>query len=177
MIVHPIQQVYSSTSKLPWAVGYVNSNWAGDKDDFKSTTGYAFMLGGAPISWFSKKQPITTTLTMKAKNVAASMAAKEAVWLRNFLVDLTMVPSLLKSITMYCDNTEAVANLKEPRVYKSSKHIHRKYHLIWSIVKRWDIAVTKIASADNLVDPFTKSLPAKVFDDHVEGMGVRYMAI
>ena len=40
-------------------------------------------------------------------------------------------------------------------------------------MQRGDVVVTKIASADNLVDPFTKSLLAKTFDRHVEGIGVR----
>ena len=40
-------------------------------------------------------------------------------------------------------------------------------------MQRGDVVVTKIASADNLVDPFTKSLPTKTFDRHVEGTGVR----
>lgn len=33
--------------------------------------------------------------------------------------------------------------------------------------------VAKIASENNLADPFTKALPQKSFDRHVEGMGVR----
>ncbi|WP_316213617.1 Ty1/Copia family ribonuclease HI, partial [Escherichia coli] len=72
-----------------------------------------------------------------------------------------------------CDNSGTVANSKEPRAHRTAKHIERKYHLIRDITKRGDVAVTKIASADNLADPFTKSLLAKAFDNHVEGMGVR----
>ncbi|MCQ7013088.1 hypothetical protein M9Y11_19915, partial [Clostridioides difficile] len=60
--------------------------------------------------------------------------------------------------------------------HKASKHIERKYHLIREIVKREDVVVTKIASADNLADPFTKTLTAKAFDGHVEGMGIRCLA-
>ena len=33
--------------------------------------------------------------------------------------------------------------------------------------------VAKIESANNLVDPFTKALPQKTFESHMEGMGVR----
>ena len=69
-----------------------------------------------------------------------------------------------------------VANAKGPRMHKKGKHIQRKYHLIREIVQRGDIIVTKIALADNLADPFTKSLPAKSFDRHVEGMGLKYMS-
>ena len=107
--------------------------------------------------------------------MAASEAAKEAVWLRNFLLDLRVVPSMQLPITLYYDNSGAIANSKEPRTHKKGKHIERKYHLIRDIVQRGDVVVTKIASTDNLADPFTKSLPAKTFDSHVEGMGVRFV--
>lgn len=76
-------------------------------------------------------------------------------------------------LTMFCDNSGAVANSKEPRSHKKAKHIERKYHLIRDIVQRGDAMVAKIASENNLADPFTKALPQKSFDRHVEGMGVR----
>ena len=91
-------------------------------------------------------------------------------------MDLDVIPGLPKIITIYYDNSDAVANSKEPRVHKASKHIERKYHLIRDIVKRGEVVVAKIASADNLADPFTKALPAKAFNWHVEGMGIRCMA-
>ena len=56
-----------------------------------------------------------------------------------------------------------MANSKEPRSHKRAKHIERKYHLIREIVHRGDVAVMKIASEHNLADPFTKTLPERVF--------------
>ena len=74
---------------------------------------------------------------------------------------------------MFCDSSGAVENSKDPRSHKKAKHIERKYHLIRDIVQRGDVIVAKIASENNLADPFTKALPQKSFDRHVEGMGVR----
>ena len=37
-------------------IGYTDSDWAGSKDDMKSTSGYAFSLGSGIFSWASKKQ-------------------------------------------------------------------------------------------------------------------------
>ena len=56
---------------------------------------------------------------------------------------------------------------------KVGKHKERKYHLIREIVHRRDVVVSQIASENNLADPFTKGLSQKVFDQHVEGMGVK----
>ena len=72
--------------------------------------------------------------TMEAEYVATSEVAKEAVWLKNFLLDLGMVPLMQLPITLYCDNSGADANSKEPRAHKKGKHIECKYHLIRDIV-------------------------------------------
>ena len=116
--------------------------------------------------------PISNS-TMEAEYIAASEAAKEAVWLKNFLMDLEEVPFERPAITLYYDNSGAVENSKEPRSHKRGKHIERKYHLIREIVNRGDVIVSQIASEDNLADPFTKGLSQKIFDQHVEGIGVR----
>ncbi|KAL6544029.1 hypothetical protein OROGR_010526 [Orobanche gracilis] len=166
--------VYQSDTLCP--VRYTDSDFSSDKEKSKSTSGYVFTLGGGAISWRSVKQKCIADSTMEAEYVAASEAAKEAVWLKYFLKDLGVIPDLPKSITLYCDNNGAVGNSKEPRDHKASKHIKRKYHLIRDFVKRGKIIVSKIASEDNLADPFTKGLPSKSFEGHVEGMGLRCMA-
>ena len=95
---------------------------------------------------------------MEAEYIAASEAAKEVVWLKNFLLDLEVVPSAQLAITLFCDNSGAVANSKEPRSQKRGKHIERKYHLIREIVNRGDMTMSQIASEVNVADPFTKGL-------------------
>ena len=101
---------------------------------------------------------------------------KKTVWIKNFILDLGVVPLAQSAITLYCDHNGAVTNAKEPRSHKRGKHIERKYHLIREIVGRGDIVVSQIASEDNLADPFTKGLAQKIFDQHVEGMVVGCIA-
>ena len=118
------------------------------------------------------KQSSIADSTMDVEYIVASEAAKEAVWLRNFLMDLEVVPSAQSAIIFYYDNSRVVVNSKEPMSHKRGKYIERKYHLIREIVNREDVAVSQIASEDNLAYPFTKGLSQKVFDQHAEGMGV-----
>ena len=87
-----------------------------------------------------------------------------------------MVPALLSLITLYCDNSGALAQSKERRNHGKGKHVKRKYHLIQDIVQHGDVTVIKIATTDNLTDPFTKALPQKIFERHLESLGLRCSA-
>ena len=76
-------------------------------------------------------------------------------------------------VTLYCDNSGAMANSKEPRSHKRGKHIERKYHSIREIINCRDVVVKKIPTLDNLMDPFTKTLTEKQFFKHLERMGLK----
>ena len=102
--------VYSGGDLVP--VGYTDSDFQSDSDSRKSTLGAVFTIRGGAVIWRSIKQSCIADSTMEAEYVAACEAAKEAVWLRQFLIDLEVVPSANKQITIYCDNNGAVANSK-----------------------------------------------------------------
>ncbi|KAA0037539.1 putative gag-pol polyprotein [Cucumis melo var. makuwa] len=129
------------------------------------------------VVWRSIKQGCIADSTMEVEYVVACEATKEAILLRKFLHDLEVVPNMNLLITLYCDNSGAVANSKEPRSHKRGKHIERKYHLIRENVQRGDVIVTKIALEHNIVDPFTRTLTTKVFKGHLESLGLRDMYI
>ena len=120
--------IYGSDELIP--VGYTDSDFMSDKDSRKSTSGYVFMLGGGAISWRSIKQECTADSTSEAEYMAACEAAKEAVWLKRFLMELGVVPLARQPLTVYYDSSGAVAQSKEPRSHKSQKHVQRKYHLV-----------------------------------------------
>ena len=165
--------VYSGMDLKP--IGYTDSDFQTCRDSRKSTSGSVFVLGGGAIVWRSVKQTCTPDSTMEAEYVAASEATKEATWLQKFLRDLEVVPEMDKAITLYCDNSAAIANTKETRNHKRTKHIDRKYHIIREAVVDRIVDVVKIATENNLADPLTKTLVTKKFDEHVEGMGMREM--
>ena len=56
------------------------------------------------------------------------------------------------------------------------RHKEGKAYREEEMMQRGDVTVTKIASAENLADPFTKTLPAKVFNGHLDGLGLRDMS-
>ena len=132
-----------------------------------------FTLGGGAISRRSVKQSCITDSIMEAEYVAGCEAAKEAVWLKKFLSDLGVMRMEQVPITLFCDNSGAVAQSKDPRNQMKGKHIEKKYHIIRDIVTRRDVVVAKIDSANNLADPFIKALPQRTIESHLERMGVK----
>ena len=144
--------------------GYTDSDFQADRDERKSTSGYVFTLSGGAISWRSVKQSYIADSTMEAEYVAASEASKEAVWLRKFLTELGVVPNMDKPIVLYCDNSGAVSQCKEPRNHKKGKHIERKYHLIREFIQKDEIVVEQILSERNLAE--------KVFKQHFDALEV-----
>ena len=154
-------------------LGYTDADFQSDPDDRKSTSGYVFTIGSCAVCWKSSKQGSTADSTTEAEYIAASEAAKEAVWMKKFIHELGAIPSSTSPIPLLCDNNGAIAQAKEPRAHSKSKHIERKYHVLREIVGRGDVLIQKVASADNVADPLTKPLTQKVFEKHVESMGLR----
>ncbi|KAA0041266.1 gag/pol protein [Cucumis melo var. makuwa] len=152
---------------------YTDFDFQTDKDARKSISGSVFTLNRGAVVWRSIKQSCIADFTMKAEYIVVCEATKEAIWLKKFLTDLEVVPNMHLSTTLYCDNSGAVANSREPRSHKRGKHIERKYHLIREIVHRGDVTVTKISSEQNMADPFTKVLMTKVFESHLHDLGLR----
>ena len=75
-------------------------------------------------------------LQLKAEYIAVGIAAKEAVWMRKFIDELGVVPTIANPIDLYCDNNWAIALDKEPRSYQQFLYKQRKYHLIREFVDR-----------------------------------------
>jgi hypothetical protein len=112
---------------------------------------------------------------MKAEYIASSEAAKEAVWVRNFVYELGVVPSVSSPIDLYCDNSGAISQVKIPRAHKRAKHILWRYHLIREIIGQGDVKVCKVHTDHNIVDPLTKPLPQPKHDAHMRSMCIRYL--
>ena len=85
--------MYGGDELIP--IGYTDSDFISDKDLRKSTSGHVFTLGGGAMSWRSIKQKCIIDSTIEAEYVAACEAAKEAVWLKKFLMELGVVPASL----------------------------------------------------------------------------------
>jgi hypothetical protein len=166
--------VYGGDEKLI-VQGYTDASFQTDRDGFESQSGYVFILNGGAVSWKSSKQDTIADSTTEAEYIAASEAAKEAVWIRKFLDELGVVPSISVPIDIYCDNNGAIAQAKEPSSSSKSRHVMRKYHLIRRIITMGDIRMCKVHTDDNIADPLTKPMPRPKHESHTRAKGLKHI--
>ena len=94
----------------------------------------------------------------ESEYISASEASKEAIWLKNFIGDLGVVPAINEPIEIFYNNERPVSLTKEPRDHGRSKHIDRKYHFIRHWVEEGLLVVNMVSSEENQTDPLTKGL-------------------
>ncbi|GJR19824.1 retrotransposon protein, putative, ty1-copia subclass [Tanacetum coccineum] len=164
--------VYGGEKELR-VTGYCDASWQTDKDDSKSQSGWVFLLNGGAVTWKSSKQDTVADSTCESEYIAACEASKEAIWMKNFIGDLGVVPTVQDPIEIFCDNESAVALTKEPKDHGKSKHIDRKYHFVRSKVAEGHVIVKDVRSEDNSADPFTKALAKSKHDEHAWSIGLK----
>ena len=151
-------------------IGYTDSDYAGDQDDRKSTSGYVFMLSSGAVSWSSKKQPVVTLSTTEAEFIAAASSVCQSVWLRRILQQLNHEPR--KSTTIYCDNSSTIKLSKNPVLHGRSKHIDVQFHFLRELTKDEVVELIQCSSQEQVADIMTKPLKLDVFQNLRELLGV-----
>ncbi|PKU73789.1 Retrovirus-related Pol polyprotein from transposon TNT 1-94 [Dendrobium catenatum] len=146
----------------PTLRSYVDSDWAGDDTDRKSTSGFCNYLGSSLISWSVKKQTAVARSSTEAEYRAIASAATEIVWIRHLLQELQHPQQA--ATQLFCDNTSAIALANNPVFHARTKHIEVDCHYIRNCIKDNTIQVHHISTKDQLADVFTKPLPTPRFN-------------
>ena len=137
-------------------LGFTDSDFVGDQDDRRSTSGYAFMFGTGAITWSSKKQPIVTLSSIEAEFVAATACTCQAIWLRRILEEFQF--KQLEATQVFCDNNSSIKLSKNPVLHGRSKHIDVRYYFLRELTKEKIVELIHCKSEDQVVDLFTKPL-------------------
>ena len=88
--------------------GYRDAAFQTNQDDSRSQSGFVFCFNGGAVSWKSSKQETVADSTTESEYIAASDTAKEAVWIKKFVTELGVVPSILDPVDLFCDNNGAI---------------------------------------------------------------------
>ena len=152
-------------------IGYSDSDFAGDSNDRKSTSGHIFFLGGMVVSWSSQKQSIVALSSCEAEYIAATSATCQAVWMSRLLGEL-MTNEAMKA-KLLVDNQSAITLTKNPVHHNRTKHIDTRYHFVRQCVEEKKNKIEFVRSEDQLVDIFTKALGKTKFLEMRHRIGIR----
>ena len=117
----------------PALEGYVDADWTGDLDGWKSTSRYLFIFAGGAVSWQSRLQKCVALSTTEAKYIAVNEVGKEMLWLKQFLQELGLKQD---GYVVNCDSQSAI-NLRKNSMYHSpSKHIEVRYNWLRLVIEQ-----------------------------------------
>ena len=97
--------MFNMEQSVPSVVEHVDSDYAGDFDDRRSTTCYVSTLACGPICWKSSIQSIFVMSTIKAGYMVVAEAAKEASWLTRLVRELGIEKG---GVQQHCDSQGAI---------------------------------------------------------------------
>jgi hypothetical protein len=147
-----------------------DSDWAGNLDDRRSTSGYIVTLNDNVISFKAKAQSCTALSTCEAETVAQTLTTQEVEWMRDVLDELGFPQ--IEPTKIRCDNEGAIAFSKDAGNHSTMKHINLREFYIKDSVAEGRVALSYIRSTDNTADILTKALGTVLFKKHRAAMNI-----
>ena len=141
---------------------YSDSDFAGDKTDYKSTSGFLAMLGESVIDYSSVKQKTVARSSCEAEYVAAGAAACNVLFLRSLLLELGVISK--GSTTIKMDSQSAIQLALKEGYAGRTRHIGVQHHYIRDLINCGMVQLEWVATTEMYADIFTKALDQRKFE-------------
>ena len=161
----------NETMEMWELIAYSDSDWAGDKDNRKSVSGWIIYLLGCPISHKSRQQGTVSLSSAEAEWIALSEAIKELLFIIQVLEEIGV--NVIKPVKVMVDNQAAIFMAKNTTATKRTKHVDVRANFVYEHVNEdtGEIELVFVKSEENRSDVFTKNVSGEVMEDHTEYLG------
>ena len=151
--------------------GYIDSDYANDINERRSTTGYIFsfsnniannIANNNIISWNSQLQKTVALSSCEAEYVALKEGIREAIYLNNlykYFNNKLNLNYIIKTPVLFVDNQSAIKLAENPKFHKRTKHIDIIYHYSRQAINDNLVSIVYIPTKEQLADFLTKNLP------------------
>ena len=166
----------NSTSTIPEPACYTDSDWGGDRDKRRSTSGFVLILCRGGVAWKTRKRDIVALSTTEEEYIALTETSKEVTWMHRLLHEIknheveTFSTNIQRShdasiqweqmevvdppqssraaTTIFVDNQGAMKLAESPRFHNRSKNIDIRYHFIRETLAAGVIVLQNQSTAD-----------------------------
>lgn len=145
---------------------YVDSDFAGDKGNRRSITGYLVYFCGVVVAWKSKQQGGVTLSSTEAEYYATSELATELLFVKQ-IAEFLQVPLQMPMVARV-DNNGAIYLANNATSGARTKHVDTRVHFVRDLIQSEPPILESqfVGTADNQSDTYTKNTPTDVFWKH-----------
>ena len=133
---------------------YTDSDFAGDKDNRISVSGFIIYLLGVPILWHSKAMRSVTLSSSEAEYVSLSEAAKEICFVVKILQSIGF--EVDTPIVVRVDNIGAIYMTENVTATSRTKHVDIRYHFVREFVEEGFLKIVFVKTKENDADILQK---------------------
>ena len=133
---------------------YCDADWASEKVDRKSITGYVVYVDDCVVTYKSKKQPVVAQSSFEAEFIALCHTATTLKFVKNVLTFLGY--RLKLPMVIYADNQTAIRAFKARQPTIKSKHIDVRFHKMKNAIKKREMRIKYTSTDKNVADLLTK---------------------
>ena len=150
----------------PFFEVYCDSDYCGDHDNNKSTTGFVILMHGIPIMAKSRRQTINARSTTGAELLALAECVPNVIWLQNMLSEL----GFDYQPTIYVDNGPMVDIITNGKLSPATKHLMQRLYFVQDYYNNGHFKIKRIPTDVNIADIFTKPLLRQPFTRHRQSL-------
>ena len=148
----------------------VDSDWAKDKVDRRSTSSGHIMLNGAILNGYSRTQATRAQSSGEAELYAMGTGTCEGLLIQSMIRELPI--GMEVEMTVESDSSAAISSQLRGGMGRM-KHVELRHMFMQQLVKEKRISMQKIPGEENSSDLGTKYLDRPTFEKHRRAAGVR----
>jgi hypothetical protein len=136
-----------------------NADFANDRVDRKSVSGFVVFLFGAPVGWGSVKQTVVAQSSTAAEYISANDGLLQAEWIQLTIDEIFSGHEASISLTLTVDSIPALHRIKREGYSNAQKAVDIRFHALKDSWTKGDMTLEYVSTGDNAADLLTKALP------------------